>query len=200
MFGKLKGWRRIHTRYDRCDHSFMSGICIAATVIFWLNQSVLSLYEWLHKQKMSHIRSSPFPPKKNHGKIEHWHQTIKNCVLLENDYLPGNLEHQIRAFVEYYNNHRYHESLSNIAPADVYFGRDKTTMRERQEIKNKLLKEDFEKTTGLSQPLEMLQSQWKRHEVNIPLACHTLMVSETCYRYNVKKSNDNVLIANPLIG
>ena len=38
MFGKLKDWRRIHTRYDRCSHTFMSAICIAATVIFWLNQ------------------------------------------------------------------------------------------------------------------------------------------------------------------
>ena len=38
MFGKLKDWRRIHTRYDRCAHTFMSAICIAATVIFWLNQ------------------------------------------------------------------------------------------------------------------------------------------------------------------
>ena len=38
MFGKLKDWRRIHTRYDRCAHPFMSAICIAATVIFWLNQ------------------------------------------------------------------------------------------------------------------------------------------------------------------
>lgn len=36
MFGKLKDWRRIHTRYDRCAHTFMSAICIAATVIFWL--------------------------------------------------------------------------------------------------------------------------------------------------------------------
>ena len=36
MFGRLKGWRRIHTRYDRCAHTFMSAICIAATVIFWL--------------------------------------------------------------------------------------------------------------------------------------------------------------------
>ena len=36
MFGKLKDWRRIHTRYDRCTHTFMSAICIAATVIFWL--------------------------------------------------------------------------------------------------------------------------------------------------------------------
>ncbi len=38
MFGRLKDWRRIHTRYDRCAHTFMSAICIAATVIFWLDQ------------------------------------------------------------------------------------------------------------------------------------------------------------------
>lgn len=38
MFGKLKDWRRIHTRYARCAHTFMSAICIAAIVIFWLPQ------------------------------------------------------------------------------------------------------------------------------------------------------------------
>lgn len=38
MFGKLKDWRRIHTRYDRCAHAFFSAIAIAATVIFWLGQ------------------------------------------------------------------------------------------------------------------------------------------------------------------
>ncbi|MEG8219878.1 IS5 family transposase [Sphingomonas sp. HH69] len=37
MFGRLKDWRRIHTRYDRCAHTFMSAICIAATIIFWIN-------------------------------------------------------------------------------------------------------------------------------------------------------------------
>jgi transposase len=36
MFGRLKDWRRIHTRYDRCAHTFTSAICIAATVVFWL--------------------------------------------------------------------------------------------------------------------------------------------------------------------
>ena len=36
MFGRLKDWRRIHTRYDRCAHTFMAAIVIAATVIFWL--------------------------------------------------------------------------------------------------------------------------------------------------------------------
>jgi transposase len=36
LFGKLKDWRRIHTRYDRCAHTFMSAICVAATMIFWM--------------------------------------------------------------------------------------------------------------------------------------------------------------------
>lgn len=36
MFGRLKDWRRIATRYDRCAHTFFSAICIAATVIWWL--------------------------------------------------------------------------------------------------------------------------------------------------------------------
>lgn len=36
LFAKIKDWRRIHTRYDRCAHTFMSAIAIAATVIFWL--------------------------------------------------------------------------------------------------------------------------------------------------------------------
>ena len=35
-FGRLKDWRRIHTRYDRCAHTYFSAICIAAAVIFWL--------------------------------------------------------------------------------------------------------------------------------------------------------------------
>ena len=36
MFGRLKDWRRIHTRYDRCAHTFMAANVVAATVIFWL--------------------------------------------------------------------------------------------------------------------------------------------------------------------
>ena len=56
-------------------------------------------------------------------KIERWHQTLKNRILLENYYLPGDLEAQIDAFVAHYNHRRYHESLRNLTPADVYFGR-----------------------------------------------------------------------------
>jgi transposase len=43
LFAKFKDWWRIHTRHDRCAHAFTSAICIAAAVIFWLNQWVLIL-------------------------------------------------------------------------------------------------------------------------------------------------------------
>lgn len=115
---------------------------------------------WLGDRRMDHVRGAPFHPVarqglhsksregQTQGKIEPfrqiapqspagngWHQTMKNRVLLENYYLPGDLERQIGTFVEYYNNERYHESLNNVTPADVYFGRDKTIIRERKKIK-----------------------------------------------------------------
>jgi len=96
------------------------------------------LAEWMQKQEMEHIRGAPFHPQ-TQGKIERWHQTMKNRVLLENYYLPGNLEQQIGAFVDHYNNHRYHESLNNVTPADVYFGRDKDILREREKIKKQTI-------------------------------------------------------------
>jgi transposase InsO family protein len=44
--------------------------------------------------------------------------TLKNRILLENYYLPGDLEAQIEAFVADYNHLRYHESIGNLTPAD----------------------------------------------------------------------------------
>jgi transposase-like protein len=96
------------------------------------------LAEWLEKQKMEHVRGAPFHPQ-TQGKIERWHQTMKNRILLENYYLPGDLEQQIAVFVDHYNNHRYHESLKNVTPADVYFGRDKDILREREKIKKQTI-------------------------------------------------------------
>jgi len=96
------------------------------------------LAAWLEGQNMKHVRGAPFHPQ-TQGKIERWHQTMKNRVLLENYYLPGDLERQIGAFVDYYNNQRYHESLNNVTPADVYFGRDKAILKQRERIKRKTL-------------------------------------------------------------
>ncbi|MEY9460315.1 hypothetical protein ABH973_000728 [Bradyrhizobium ottawaense] len=69
------------------------------------------------------------------GKIERWHQTLKNRILLDNYYLPGDLERQVGVFVEYYNHVRYHESIDNLTPADVYFGRAEAILAERNRIK-----------------------------------------------------------------
>jgi len=77
------------------------------------------LAEWLDKRNMGHVRGAPCHPQ-TQGKIERWHQTLKNRILLENYYLPGDLEARIDTFVDHYNHRRYHESLDNITPADVY--------------------------------------------------------------------------------
>jgi hypothetical protein len=63
----------------------------------------------------------------------------KNRVLLEHYFLPGNLERQIRDFVEYYNIRRYHESLGNLTPADVYLDRGEQILNQREEIKRKTM-------------------------------------------------------------
>jgi putative transposase len=55
------------------------------------------------------------------------------AILLEKYYLPGDLEGQIEGFVGHYNHRRYHESLNNLTPADVYFGRGQTILMHRQQ-------------------------------------------------------------------
>ena len=98
------------------------------------------LAEYLADKGMSHVRGAPFHPQ-TQGKIERWHQTLKNRILLENYYLPGDLEAQIEAFVEHYNHQRYHESLSNVTPADAYFGRAETIIKQRERIKRKTIEQ-----------------------------------------------------------
>lgn len=92
------------------------------------------LAKWLEDKSMDHVRGAPYHPQ-TQGKIERWHQTLKNRVLLENYFLPGDLMASIEAFVTYYNHERYHESLNNVTPADVYFGREKIILMERERIK-----------------------------------------------------------------
>ena len=96
------------------------------------------LAEWLQDKGMKHSRGAPYHPQ-TQGKIERWHQTLKNRILLENYFLPGDLEAQIEAFVDHYNHQRYHESLSNVTPSDVYFGRDNAILQQRERIKRKTL-------------------------------------------------------------
>ena len=96
------------------------------------------LADWLDKQNIEHVRGAPYHPQ-TQGKIERWHQTLKNRILLEHYYLPGDLERQVAAFVAHYNHARYHESLDNLTPADVYFGRAEAILLERERIKRQTI-------------------------------------------------------------
>jgi putative transposase len=98
------------------------------------------LAKWLDERHIEHIRGAPRHPQ-TQGKIERWHQTLKNRILLENHYLPGDLEAQVGAFVEHYNNRRAHESLGNLTPADVYSGRGEAILRERERVKRQTIQQ-----------------------------------------------------------
>jgi transposase InsO family protein len=85
------------------------------------------------------IHGKPLHPQ-TQGKIERYHKSMKNVVKLHHYYCPSELEDAIGKYVDYYNNKRYHESLKNLTPADVYWGRGEKILKKRQLIKEKTLK------------------------------------------------------------
>ena len=97
------------------------------------------LRDYLGERHMAHTRGAPYHPQ-TQGKIERYHRTMKNVVKLQHYYFPWELEAALRDFVAYYNNERYHESLDNVTPADVYFGRQYAVLTERDKIKRKTMK------------------------------------------------------------
>ena len=98
------------------------------------------LKEYLTGRKMDHSRGAPYHPQ-TQGKIERYHRSMKNVIKLDNYYLPGDLKKEIAKWVDYYNNERLHESLDNITPADMYYGRKEKILTQRQIIKQKTLLE-----------------------------------------------------------
>jgi putative transposase len=98
------------------------------------------LGEWLEDNGIRHIRGRPYHPM-TQGKIERYHRSMKHRILLENYYLPGQLEQSIKEFVELLQHCRYHESLDNLTPADVYFGRGQTILKRREKIKRKTIEQ-----------------------------------------------------------
>jgi putative transposase len=98
------------------------------------------LADYLADKGMGHVRGAPYHPQ-TQGKIERWHQTLKNRLLLNNYYLPSELEQEIGQFIEYYNHERYHESINNLTPADVYFGRGNSILERRRRLKNKTIQQ-----------------------------------------------------------
>ena len=98
------------------------------------------LKTFIRKMGMSHVRGAANHPQ-TQGKIERYHRSMKSVILLDNYPTPERLERRIAEWVEYYNNHRYHESLRNLTPADVYFGREEQRLKERAKIKRRTMAE-----------------------------------------------------------
>jgi len=96
------------------------------------------LKDWLADHGMNHTRGKPYHPM-TQGKIERWHRTMKDRILLEHYYLPGDLRGKIEEFVINYNTRRYHESLNNLTPEDVWLGRGQTILDRRRKIKEETL-------------------------------------------------------------
>lgn len=84
--------------------------------------------------KMKQVHGRPMHPQ-TQGKIERYHRTMKNVVKLNHFYHPEELIEALEKFVDNYNNRRYHESLNNLTPADIYYGRSEQIIEKRKRIK-----------------------------------------------------------------
>ena len=96
------------------------------------------LSDYLKERSMRHTRGRPCHPQ-TQRKIERWHRSMKNQILLNNYYLPGELHEHLQRFVIYYNHERYHESLNNLTPADVFYARREGILEQRELIKQNTL-------------------------------------------------------------
>ena len=96
------------------------------------------LKKYLEDREIDHIRGRPYHPM-TQGKIERFHRSMKNVINLENNYYPWELEKRLQEFVNYYNHERYHESIDNLTPADVYGGRREKILSKREEIKHRTM-------------------------------------------------------------
>ena len=89
------------------------------------------LANWLDKQNIKHVRGAPDHPQ-TQSKLSAGIRRSRTASCLSTT--TGDLERQVAAFVADYNHARYHDSLDNLTPADVYFGRAEAVLLERERI------------------------------------------------------------------
>ena len=92
------------------------------------------LAQWLDRQEMEHVRGAPFHPQ-TQGKIERWHQTLKNRILLEHYDLPGDLERPGRGLRRALQPCPLSREPGNLTPA----GRAEAILLERERIKRQTI-------------------------------------------------------------
>ena len=99
------------------------------------------------KYNIKHNYGKPIHPQTK-GKIERYHRSMKNIIKLNHYFCPSELENAIDGWVKYYNERRFHESLDNLTPKDVYLGQGEKIKKIREIIKqNSINKRFFNNTT-----------------------------------------------------
>ncbi len=97
------------------------------------------LNEYLDDHDIYHIYAAPYHPQTN-GKIERWHKSLKSKIYLHQYETSDELKVELELFINYYNQERYHESLNNVTPDDVFYGRREGILKLREEKKTLTLK------------------------------------------------------------
>lgn len=87
---------------------------------------------------MEQLRGAPYHPQRQ-GKIERYHRTMKNIVKLDNYYYSSEREAKVEEFVNYYNKERYHESIDNLTPEQMYNRERRNILIKRVKTKRKTL-------------------------------------------------------------
>ena len=93
------------------------------------------------------------------GKLERLHRTMKEVVNLHVYDSPWDLARAIDSFYRFYNYERYHESLGNVTPADVYFGRAEEVLAKRKVKKARTMKERRRRYEGWKKRREVLTEE-----------------------------------------
>jgi putative transposase len=97
------------------------------------------LKRYLERHEIRHVRTKTYHPM-TQGKIERYHRSMKNLILLDHYYAPSELTERIREWVDYYNHERYHEAIDNVTPSDKYYGRDRMVLERREKVRRETMR------------------------------------------------------------